>query len=332
MCVCGGGGKRAAQPGPAELPGAAALPRSASVPGRESPLGERGHAQAPLARPRPSSALPPGAAPRPRGSTAAECSGLQASGRAATPRRPPPASPPQPGALGPVLRAPTSVWPLLRLQVRGVSSGRFPGGPRGGSRAPSPCGGAGRPLPRPPAPEVRVQSFRPAAPPPSPRCAGQVRRRRRVPSAASLAQLPSLAELPDLPPCRGGTGREGGRASVGPRARTSRAHALGQSKVRTPFVIPSLRLFQDGCSLRSRPSPLPSLALPMPGLMGPVLSPALWHRQPPSQLLAPGPGSLWARWLVSGSRLLLPPLLFVAMGDGRTPPCSCGRRGRAARP
>uniref|UniRef100_A0A8C0M718 TIR domain-containing protein n=3 Tax=Canis lupus TaxID=9612 RepID=A0A8C0M718_CANLF len=113
----------------------------------------------------------------------------------------------------PHLRSP-ALWG--RFSARRLRCGRFSacrcgvcppgdsrGGPRGGSRAPSPCGGAGRHLPRPPAPEVRVQSFRPAAPPPSPRCAGQVRRRRRVPSAASLAQLPSLAELPDLPPCRG---------------------------------------------------------------------------------------------------------------------------------
>ncbi|XP_026361220.1 toll/interleukin-1 receptor domain-containing adapter protein isoform X1 [Ursus arctos] len=35
----------------------------------------------------------------------------------------------------------------------------------------------------------------------------------------------------------------------------------------------------------------------MPGLMGLVLSPILWHHHPPSQLLAPGPRSLWARWL-----------------------------------
>lgn len=50
----------------------------------------------------------------------------------------------------------------------------------------------------------------------------------------------------------------------------------------------------------------------MPGLMGLVLSPILWHHHPPSQLLAPGPRSLWARWLVSGSRLLIP-LLFTAV-------------------
>ena len=57
----------------------------------------------------------------------------------------------------------------------------------------------------------------------------------------------------------------------------------------------------------------------MPGLMGLVLSPTLWHHQPP-QLLAPGPGSLWARWLVSGNRLLIV-FLFTAMSVSEVEGC-----------
>lgn len=224
MCVCGGGGKRAAQPGPAELPGAAALPRPASVPGRESPLGERGHAQAPLARPRPSSALPPGAAPRPRGSTAAECSGLQASGRAATPRRPPPASPPQPALWG-------------RFSARRLRCGRFspcrcgvcpPGDSRGVlGAAPEPPRRAAAPAalfpvlpPRKCASRASGRLPRPRAPGAPARCGGG--------GGASLAQRPSRSCPPSLSSqtCRraevGRVGREAeplsgpGREHLGP--------------------------------------------------------------------------------------------------------------------
>nr|KAF6468224.1 TIR domain containing adaptor protein [Rousettus aegyptiacus] len=50
--------------------------------------------------------------------------------------------------------------------------------------------------------------------------------------------------------------------------------------------------------MKSILGPHPSPAFPMPGLMGLVVSPKLWHHPPPSQLLAPGLRSLWARWLI----------------------------------
>lgn len=221
---CGGraGCKRAAQPGPAELPGAAGpaaagLRSRTGVSARRTRPGPRRPSHARV----PSSALSPGAAPRPRGSTAAEGSGLQASGRAAEPRRPPPPHLHSPALWACSPRAeprhfpPTSVWPLLPLQVRGVSSGRFPGGPRGGSRAPSPCGGAGRepgrccaaaifPVlpPRKCASRASGRLPRPRAPGAPARCGG---------GGASLAQRPSRSCPPSLnsQTCRRGRGGTG---------------------------------------------------------------------------------------------------------------------------